>query len=81
MTLTMDFHGQILKQLYLRMGGPVDIAQRGCQEVIHDQDRLVTKVRCMDLPDNDQGDCSSRRAVDSFSYGRNSNIFNIPAAG
>ena len=28
MTLTMDFYGQILKKLYLRMGGPIDIAQR-----------------------------------------------------
>ena len=29
MVLTKDFHDQILKQLYLRMGGPIDIEQRG----------------------------------------------------
>ena len=65
MTLTMDFHGQILKYLYLRMGGPIDIAQRRWQWVNHDH--LVNKVRCMDLPDSDWGDFSCRRAVDSSS--------------
>ena len=29
MVLTKDFHGQILKKLYLRMGGLIDIKQRG----------------------------------------------------
>ena len=29
---------------------------------------LVTKVRCMDLPDRDRGDFSCRRAVDSSSF-------------
>ena len=29
MALTEDFHGQILKWLYFRMGGPIDIEQRG----------------------------------------------------
>ena len=31
-------------------------------------DNLVTKVRCMDLPDSDWGDFSCRRAVDSCSF-------------
>ena len=50
-----------------------DIAQRGWQEVIHDHERdhLVTKVRCMDLPDSDRGDFSCRRAVDSSSFNWN----------
>ena len=54
------------------MGGPIDIAQRGWQQVIHDHDHdhLVIKVRCMDLPDSDRGDFSCRRAVDSSSCGR-----------
>ena len=34
----------------------------------HDHDHLVTKVRCMDLPDSDRGDFSCRRAVDSSSF-------------
>ena len=34
----------------------------------HDHDHLVTKVRCVDLPDSDRGDISWRRAVDSSSY-------------
>ena len=48
------------------MGGPIDIAQRVWQEVIydHDGDHLVTKVRCMYLPDND---FSCRRDMDSSS--------------
>ena len=52
------------------MGGPIDIAQRGWQWVIHDHDHdhLVTKVRCMDLPDSDRGDFTCRRAVDSSSW-------------
>ena len=56
--------------MYLRMGGLIDIAQRVWQLVIPDNDRdhLVTKVRCMDLPDSDRGDFSCRRAVDSSSY-------------
>ena len=29
MSLIKDFHGQIFKKLYLRMGGPIDIEQRG----------------------------------------------------
>ena len=33
-----------------------------------DHDHLVTKVRCMDLPDSDWGDFSCRRAVDSSSF-------------
>ena len=33
----------------------------------HDHDHLVTKVKCMDLPDSDWGDFSCRRAVDSSS--------------
>ena len=51
------------------MGGPIDIAQRRWQWVIHDHDHdhLVNKVRCMDLPDSDWGDFSCRRAVDSSS--------------
>ena len=38
------------------MGGRIDIAQRGWQEVIHDHDHdhMVTKVRCLDLPDSDR---------------------------
>ena len=36
-------------------------------KVICDLDRLVTKVRCKDLPDSDRGDFSCRRAVDSSS--------------
>ena len=31
-------------------------------------DHLVTKVRCMDLPDSDRGDFSCRHAVDSSSF-------------
>ena len=41
MTLAMDFHGQISKWLYLRMGGPIDIAQWGWQFVIHDHDMPI----------------------------------------
>ena len=37
-------------------------------KVICDLGHLVTKVRCKDLPDNDRGDFSCRRAVDSSSY-------------
>ena len=37
-------------------------------KVICDLDHLVTKVRCKDLPDSDQGDFRCRRAVDSSSY-------------
>ena len=33
----------------------------------HDCDILVNKVRCKDLPDNDQGDFRYRRAVDLYS--------------
>ena len=33
-----------------------------------DLDHLVTKVRCKDLPDSDQGDFRCRRAVNSSSY-------------
>ena len=33
----------------------------------HDHDHLVTKVRCMDLPDSDRGYFSCRRAVDTSS--------------
>ena len=33
-----------------------------------DLDHLVTKVRCKDLPDSDQGDFRCRRAVDSSSW-------------
>ena len=29
MVLSKDFHGQILKKVYLRMGGPIDIEQMG----------------------------------------------------
>ena len=36
-------------------------------KVICDLDHLVTKVRCKDLPDSDQGDFRCRRAVDSSS--------------
>ena len=36
--------------------------------VICDLDHLVTKVRCNDLPDSDQGDFRCRRAVDSSSF-------------
>ena len=52
------------------MGGPIDIAQRGWKLVIHDHDHdhLVTKVRCMDLPDSDRGDFSCRSTVDSSSF-------------
>ena len=63
MGLTMDFRdGLILKKPYLWMGGPLDIGQRS---VIHDykRDLLVTKVRCKDLPDSDQGDFRCQRAV------------------
>ena len=35
---------------------------------IYDHDHLVTKVRCMDLPDSYRGDFSCRCAVDSSSY-------------
>ena len=51
------------------MGGPIDIAQRRWQWVIHDHDHdhLVIKVRCMDLPDSDWGDFNCLRAVDSSS--------------
>ena len=37
-------------------------------KVICDLDHLVTKVRCEDLPDSDQGDFSCRRAVNSSSF-------------
>ena len=39
MALTKDFHGQILKYLYLRMGGPIGIKQMGCESIIHDHGR------------------------------------------
>ena len=50
------------------MGGPIDIGQGGWQQVIYDHDHLVTKVRCMDLPDSDRGDFSCRHAIDSSSF-------------
>ena len=48
------------------MGGPINIERK---LVIHDHDRdlLVNKVRCEDLPDNDQDDFRYRCAVDSSS--------------
>ena len=53
MTLTLDFQGQILKQSYLRNRRANWHLTTG---VIHDHDRdlLVTKVRCMELPDSDR---------------------------
>ena len=44
-------------RLTLRKGG-------GRSSLNHGRDHLVTKVRCMDLPDSDRGDFSCRRAVD-----------------
>ena len=46
------------------IGGSIDNEQSG---VIHDHDRdlFVTKMRCKELPDSDQGDFRCRRAVDS----------------
>ena len=46
------------------IGGPIDNEQSG---VIHDHDRdlFVTKMKCKQLPDSDQGDFRCRRAVDS----------------
>ena len=51
------------------IGGPIDIKQKG---VIHDRDHdlLVTKMRCKDLPDSDQGDLRCRRSADSSSLPR-----------
>ena len=46
------------------MGGPIGIEQRGWEQVIHDSDHLVTKVRWKDLPDSDRGDFRCWRAVD-----------------
>ena len=48
------------------MGGPIDIGQKWSESVIHDHepDLLVTKVRCIDLPDSDRGDFRCRRAID-----------------
>ena len=68
MSLIKYFHGQILKLLYLRMGGLTDIEQKGW-EVIHDHERdhLVIKVRCKYLPDSDRGDFRCWHAVDSSS--------------
>ena len=31
MTSTLDFQGQILKMLYLRNGGPIDMERKGCE--------------------------------------------------
>ena len=64
MALTMDFHGQILKKLYLRMGGAIDIEQRGGSRSF----MTMTKVTCKDLPDSDRGNFRCRHAVDSSSY-------------
>ena len=36
----------------------------------HDHDHLVTKVRCIDIPDSDRGDLSCRCAVNSSSFSR-----------
>ena len=64
MTLTLDFQGQILKQPYL-------MNRRANWQwiigVIHDHDRdlFVTKMRCKELPDSDQGDFRCWRAIDS----------------
>ena len=68
MSLTKDFHGQILKWLYLRMGGLTDIEQKGCEVIRdHERDHLVIKVRCKDLLDSDWGDLRCWCAVDSSS--------------
>ena len=51
------------------MGGPINIEQKGCESVIHDYDHdlLVTKVRCNDLLDSDQGDLRCQCAINSSS--------------
>ena len=48
------------------IGGPIDIEQKGWESVIHDpgHDLLVTKVRCKDLLDSDQGDFRCQGVVD-----------------
>ena len=69
MPLSKDFQGQIFKELYLRMGGPIDIKQMGWEYVSHDhnRDHLVTKFGYDDLPDSHRGDFICRRPVDSSS--------------
>ena len=70
MGLAIDFQGQIWNSPILGMGQLIDIEQSGCESVIHDHDLeiLMTKVRCKDLPDSDQGDFRCLCAVDSSSY-------------
>ena len=69
MSLIKDFDGQIFKKLYLRMGGPIDIEQRGWEVIhYHERDHVVTKVRCKDLPNSDQVDFRCQRVVDSSSF-------------
>ena len=57
------------------IGGPIDNEQSG---VIHDHDRdlFVTKMRCKELPDCDQGDFRCRRAVDSSCCWAPNYVFN-----
>ena len=50
------------------MGGLIDIEQKGWVSVIHDHDhdRLVTKVRCKDLPDSDRGDFLNEDILNTY---------------
>ena len=59
MALTVDFQGQ--NNGISGIGGPIDIGK----DRIHDHERelLVTKVRCNDLPDSDQGDFRGQENV------------------
>ena len=68
MALTKDFRGQILKKLYLRMGGPIDIDQRGGSRSFMTMTVTIWFPRSgvrIDLPNSDRGDLRCRRAVDS----------------
>ena len=77
-TLTFyHMHGLDHGKLYLRMGGLIDIEQRGWEKVIHDLDcdHLVTKHRCKDLQDSDRGEFRCRRAVNSSSFSKSTNTW------
>ena len=66
MALTMNSQVRFWNSCIAGMDGPIDIEPKGGKPIIHDHDhdRLVTKVRCNDLPDSDQGDFRCWLAID-----------------
>ena len=52
------------------MGWPIGIERKGCDLIIHDNERdfCVTMVGWVDVPDSDRDDFRRRRAVNVSSY-------------